>query len=212
MNQIDADLNLVIPIRCKYEVEPDPKLEGKFRTMAIPLVWAYHRPLGEDVFEANYRAFAFAKQEIWGKGLDYAAETGPRVARLTLLDATKADAAQRGTPDAGPTLLAEIRNATTILVPGDDGFKMDPVDIAIRNTFISAQEWKEAESNLVFFTLAFALASYEGKTRLANWIAGRLIGSITSLSLMDWAASWKPSTSDATSATPPDTERPVVPL
>lgn len=187
--QVNAALNLALPV--------------VFDSTGEPTVWAYHTPISTEVFEANWRIIAKAKQEVFSSGLDYAASNGPKIARLALLDAARADALDRGTEDVGKPFLAELQRLTTILAPGPNGFEFLPVEIALRQSTIDAEDWSEAESQIAFFTFGYAMARRAGRAELTRVLASLMGGSTTPLSLMDYAASLRTSTPAETSETAP---------
>ena len=191
--KIDAALNLGFPIRWSEKVDAQGAL--------IPLVWAYHTPIGREVFEANYRAIAATQLEIAGKG-----SIGQRIATLALKEACKNDALEHGLePPANPALLGEIRRLTIVLAPTDAaGYELLPIDQAIARGVIDAEDWSEAESALVFFTCALSLVRRISREPIARTYALVLRGSITSLPPLEFVASLPTSTPAETSeATPP---------
>ena len=200
--RINDALNLVFPIKSEQRREPDPRNNGRYVLVDVPLIWAYHTPLSSEIFQANYRIIAATKHALFARGWAYAAENGPRIAALTLRDAAQADALEWGTENAGQALLRDIRKATTVLAPTASGHSYLPVDIAISQGAISAEDWEEGESALVFFTCIYAMSVRSARRSTAESMAWVLRGSITSSSLMEFAASLQPSTQGATSLAP----------
>ena len=179
--QIDEKLNLAFPIRVAEDGQP--------------LVWAYHTPISKEVFTANYRVIAATNALIWGKGLKYAATAGARVGHLTLLDVAKQDAAEYGVEDCGPKIMSELKRLTMILAPNETaGFEFIPVDVALARQIIDAEDWDEAEAELVFFTAAYAMSRRAGRRKFCELISSVMAGSITSLSPTEFAASLRIST------------------
>ncbi len=182
---IDANLNLVLPVRSGEDGEP--------------LLYAYHTSISGEVFTANYRIIAETNAMIWGKGLKFAATSGVRVANLMLLDVSKADAQEREIEDSGPALLSEIKRLTLILAPSGQGFDLVPVDIAIARGFIDKDDWSEAEASIVFFTLGYAMARRATRKTFAGSLASVIGGSMTSLSPSDYLDSLRRSKPDESS-------------
>ena len=157
----------------------------------------YHVPISREVFEANYRTIAGAKSAMMSKGAMFMVSSGPRIAALTLRDEGRKEAAERweydgsGQPlDGGVSaLMAEIRRLTTILCPAASGWNMLPVDTAIASGAIDEDDWREAESQIVFFTCNCALATKAEKKAIMQATASVLKGSITSLAPMEFIAS-----------------------
>lgn len=180
--QINESLNLVFPIRS------DDK---------GPIIYAYHSPISRDVFEANYRILSATKSALSSKGAHFLMDAGPRIAALTLRDEGRKDAADRGEfdPQGKPldggaeALSVELKRLTTVLLPSASGWENVPVDAALSRGSIDPEEWKEAESALVFFTCHYALASRANRTVVAQATASLLGGSSTSSSITEWIAS-----------------------
>lgn len=175
--KINESLNLVIP------VTGDVK--------------AYHCPISTEVFEANYRLLSAAKSAMTSKGVHYVMDTGPRIAALLIKDEAIKDAEERGDVNAKgqpsdvsyTALLMELRRLTTILAPTSKGYEYLPVDNAIDQGFMDAEDWKEAESALCFFTCHYAMAKRADRSSIANATASVLGGLMTSLSLSEYAGS-----------------------
>jgi hypothetical protein len=187
MTAINDALNLVIPVRSN-----DSGVE----------IYAYHTPISREVFEANYRPLAAAKSALSAKGVYYMMDAGPRIAALTLRDEGKKDAQDQG--DAGDggvsALLGEIRRLTMILAPSGGSWNMLPVDSAIAQGLIDADEWNEAESAIVFFTFHSALSRKADRARVATATASVLKGWSTSSSAMEYIGSLPTLTSTAATA------------
>lgn len=185
MPAINAALNLAFPVRAGENGEP--------------LIWAYHTPISTEVFTANHRIIAATNASMWGKGLKYAATAGVRIANLTLLDISKADAEEWGVADSGPSFLAELKRLTFILAPGPNGFDMVQVDAALQRNIIDAEDWSEAEAEIVFFTSGYAMAKKAGRRTFCELVASVIGGSITSLPPLEFLASLPTSTTAETS-------------
>ncbi len=202
---ITDTLNLALPIRSAFIERPDPENPGSTMTVSEPTLWAYHTPIGADVFAASYRIIAATKTAILGRLV----ESAPRIATLALHDAAVADAEEFGTKDADRALLQEIRRQTFILAPGANGFETLPVDIAITRKIISDAEWSEVESILVFFTCGYAMAMPSRQAIMANFLASVLGGSMSSSPPTAFIASLPTSTTNATSPAPPSSPQSV---
>ena len=176
---------------------------------------AYHTPISREVFEANYRILAATKAQLSSKGIYYQMDAGPRIAGLTLRDEGKKDAEDRGRVDdkgqpldeLTPALLGEIKRLTVILCPSPSGFDLKPVDQAIQGGHIDLDDWREAESAIVFFTCLCSLAPKASRAEIARATAGLLKASITSQPPMEVAASLRTLTQEE----PPKAAVSVVP-
>jgi len=192
--KIDERRHLVLPVVVDKVTS---KQDGKDVTEEVVRIYAYHSPLSREVFEANYRILAATKSALAGKGSHYLMSSGPRIAALTLKDEGKKDAAVRGlfdsdgNPDDSETkaLFAEIKRLTTILCPGANGWDMLPVDVAINQGKIDAEDWEEAASSVVFFTCHYAMARKADRETVARATASILASSITSLAPMEYVGS-----------------------
>jgi len=184
---ITPDLRLALPVRVSET--------------GAPLIWAYHTPISSEVFTANYRTIAAAKHAIFKNGPAYAADNGPRIAGLALLDAGAADARETGGEDGSASLLAEIKRLTMILSPLETGVDALPVDVAIARGTIDKDDWAECEAGIVFFTLGFTMVRRAGKPIVGRSLAAIFGGSTTSLSPTEFLASLPTSTEDETTAT-----------
>ena len=155
--RIDEELRLVLPVGEK--------------------VFAYHTPINEEVFRANFRILAATKASLWGKGLAYAADVGPQIASLTLVDEGEQLARERlEEGDYGArSLLAELKRLTVILKPTADGWDTLPVDKALDEA-----EWREIEARVVFFTCLYVLTPIADRTGVAEAVSGILRGRTTS--------------------------------
>lgn len=190
--KVTSDLRLAFPVG----FSPD----GEVR------LWAYHTPVSMDVFEANFRIFAATKQAIFGKSFGYAYESGPRIARLELLDAAVSDAIERGAVDErgaaksnGPAIIAEIQRLTQFVAPSSSGFEVVPAMVAVSRDILSREEWEEVESAIVFFTVVYVMSKIAVRPKIMESVASIFGGSMTSSQPLEYVASLKPSIADAPS-------------
>ena len=180
--QINENLNLVVPIR-----SDDKGVQ----------VYGFHTPISREVFEANYRILSATKSALASKGTYYQMDAGPRITSLTIKDEARKDAAERGDldesgkprDDTAVALLAEIKRLTMILAPSPDGWDSIPVDVAIQQKVIDAEEWQEAESSIAFFTCHYAMGRRGERAGIARATASLLKGSSTSSPLSEFCAS-----------------------
>jgi hypothetical protein len=173
--KIDQQLNLVQTL--SREGEPD--------------IHIHSMPLARPVFESNYRIIARAHAELFGHGPAYAISSGPRIASLALKDAGRQIAAERGIEGDGGAvaLLAEIRRLSNVLAPGQAGWDMLPVDAALQKGVLSAEEWTDAESVIVFFILLSAMTRRALLQNLLASMASVVGAQIASQNVTEFAAS-----------------------
>jgi len=182
MMKIDEKYRLVIPI-------------GR-DTDGSAVLNVYSTPISKEVFEANYRILSATHVAMMNSGIARAAMVAPRTARLRLMDEGRREAAEQGeTGDSGGSaLLAEIKRLTLILVHNASGWDMLPVDAAIAQGHLDAEDWQEVESSLVFFMCSFYMAPRRDRKVIAEVMAEILRGSITSSEPMEYVASSQKST------------------
>lgn len=121
---------------------------------------AFSAPISQEVFEANFKLISATKSALFSGDWRQAVQVGQVIATLTLLDEGKKLAEkneQKGNFGA-TALLHEIKRLTTLLVPSDKGWDYETVDSCIKSGKIEEEDWKEAESDLLFFTCVYALS------------------------------------------------------
>lgn len=158
---------------------------------------AFHTPLARTLYEQHYSVINAVRAALSRKGIHYQMGSGPRIANLVLKDEGEQDARERESFDARgnvvdertPALLAEIKRLTTILAPGAHGYEPLPVDVAISQGKIDAEDWSELEAALVFFTCHVMPAKKANRASIATATASVLNGSIESSSLTALTAS-----------------------
>jgi hypothetical protein len=187
--------------------------------LALPFgdgLTAYHVPISRNVYEMHYGIINATKAALSRKGIHYQMGSGPRIANLVLKDEGMKDAAEResldpqGKPidERAPALLAEIKRLTTVLVPGASGYENMPVDAAISQGKIDAEDWSELEAALVFFTCHVMPARKVNRVSIATATASVLGGLTTSSAPMELAASL-PTLTKAESTPKPVSSLPV---
>lgn len=190
--QINEKLNLVLPLRRDEE--------------GVPVVWGYHTPISQEVFEACFRVLGATKAAMFAKGDSYLARVGPQVASLLLKDEAVKDRADRGMPpsdEEAVALLADLKRLTLVMAPGQNGWEQVPVDVAIARGTIDADDWREAESGLVFFTCLYSICARSAKKITGNGTAALLGGSMTSSAPTEYCAFLQKSMQDATTEQSP---------
>ena len=191
--QLNDAMNLVIPLR-----SDDRGVQ----------VYGYHTPISREVFEANFMILAATRATMAAKGVQFMMGSGPSVAALILKDEAKKDAESRGDFDdegkpsdrAAKALLAELKRLTTLVAPGPNGWDMIPVEAALSKGIIDADDWREAESALVFFTCHYALAKRAERALVVPATARVLTGLNTSSTLSEFVNSLQTSMQAETSA------------
>lgn len=167
-------------------------------TFKIGAIDAYHSPLSKEAFEASFRLIAATKAALFDTTDKALVIDGPNLALLVLKDEGARLAKKREEPGDGgaESLIAEITRLTMVVMPGPEGLDLTPVSAA----GIDADEWEEALSALVFFTVNYALTPKSEKPDRVGSLAAILDFSTTSLSAEAWMNSLKTSTVAATPA------------
>jgi hypothetical protein len=206
--EIGTDFRLTLPARwaeVEVAIKEGPD-KGKTEIEIQPAIWAFHTPISREVFESSYRLISGVNELLTAGNGGYS-RSGPAIATLTLRDVARRDAAEWGSgspndPGGAGAFLESIKQATMILAPSPEGFRYLPVDVALQQNTISADEWREVEAALVFFTCAYSMLPAVTRRSVSIYLASALRGSITSLTLTEFAASLQTSTPAATSETP----------
>ncbi len=155
----------------------------------------YHTPISRETFEANYRLIAATKAVLFDTTDQALVLDGPILASLVLRDEGRQLAKRRGEDgDSGAqSLLDEIERLTMAIGPDLDL-------IPVSTSGVDQDEWQEALSRLVFFTVNYALAPKIEKARRAASVCAILHFEPISLSAEAWKASLRTSTKPATTA------------
>lgn len=120
----------------------------------------YSIPVSREVFEANFKLISATKAALFSGDWKQAVQVGQIIATLTLLDEGRklADKSENKGDYGAKALLQEIKRLTTILVPSSSGWDYATVDECIKSNKIQEEQWKEVESDLVFFMCVYALS------------------------------------------------------
>jgi hypothetical protein len=166
-------------------------------TIDVGAVKAYSTPVSREVFEANFKIISATKAALFSGTGKSVIQVSPVIAALTLKDEGRklADEAGDEEGDGGASaLIAEIKRLTVILAPGADGWDMLPVDTAIQSGAMDAEEWGEALSELVFFTVSYTLARKADRKAAAEGLCSITNLDMSSLSAEEFMASLPTST------------------
>ena len=192
--KINEARNLVLPVVTEKIVK---KVNDKDVAEDVVRIYAYHTPVSREIFELHFRVLAATKSALSNKGAHYLWSSAPRIAALTLKDEGRKEAAARGSfdengnvrDDETKAFLAELKRLTMILCPGANGWESLPVDMAISQGKVDAEDWEEALSAIVFFTCAYAMARKADRETTAKAYASPLNAWITSSTPTELSAS-----------------------
>jgi len=188
--RIDRRLNLVIPLI---------QDEGE--------IYIHSTPISREVFERYYQIISRAFTDIYIRGIGPAMLAGPRTAALDIKRIAKEMNLE---DDVQSGLFNEIRRLSNVIAPSkDSGWQTYPLQEAINNKTISADDLAEVENAISFFTVASCL---HRKQELKDFLDGAvsLWGAQTTLfNCTEYAASLTTSTGGASSGeTPPVSSHP----
>lgn len=192
--KIDEKRHLALPVL----TEKVSKKNGESEYVEeVVKLWAYHTPISREVWEQHYRALSATKSALASKGMHYMMSSGPRIAALTFKDEGKKDAAARGSFDEHGNVVdeettayfSEIKRLTMILCPGPNGWDLLPMETAIQQGKIDAEDWEEVASAITFFTCNYAMARKADREATAKATASLLGASIIASAPMEFAAS-----------------------
>lgn len=141
--KIDRRLNLVIPIEDE---------DGK-------LCFAHSTPISAETFDVYFREISKTFSQLYADGLGMLG--GPRVADKMLREIAKemgtwADDPAKKRIGVERGLMAEIRRLTNILAPGEKGWELTQLDLAVKDEIISPADAQEIEAAACFFTVCSA--------------------------------------------------------
>lgn len=187
--KIDKRLNLVFPIE----------------HAELGTIYVHSMPIARDVFERHFLILSQTTASIFGAGLGIVA--GPSVAALMLRKiAEDAKLPDGSTAWEGPggiknTLMAEIIRLSNVVMPSPEGggWITLPLIEALRRGILSAQEAREAEDIVVFFTCVSSVLRQKQAQPLLKAAGGLWSFTTTLLSCTEFSASLPTSTVDASS-------------
>lgn len=167
--KIDRKLNLVIPIE---------REDGT--------VYVHSMPLGAEVFDKYYLVIAKAFAAIYKEGLSFIA--GPRVAARTIETVAKDLGVWDGPEGVEIGLLGEIRRLSNMLVLDKDGWRSMPLDTAVKQGLLDAEEQAEVLNFTCFFIVSSAMHKLSERTANLQMFARVWSVQITSSTITDFKA------------------------
>jgi hypothetical protein len=186
--KIDKRLNLVVPIQDDGAT-----------------LYVHSMPIGREVFERYWPVISRTLNYAVGT----AGGTAPRIASLALKDVAEEMGLweDKKGPDGTVTkpgvksgLLNEIRRLTNVVVYQDGaGWQTVPLDVAVQQGKFDADEQREVESAIVFFTLvSWGMAKADLKS-IGETGFGIANAQASSLNCTEWASSLPTSTGTGSS-------------
>lgn len=165
---IDRSLNLVVPV---------DRADGT-------TIYVHASAISREAFDANFLVIAKTFTAIYAEGLGVVA--GPRIA-AKMLKKVAADMGQLEVVQKG--LLAEMSRLTNVIAPGGNGWTSLPVNIALDQKMIDADDVEEVENAIAFFTLASAMHKKREARGILEQAARLWSALISSSNATEYAAS-----------------------
>lgn len=172
---LDKRLNLVVPI------ERDDGVT----------VYMHSTPLSRAVFDQYFYVIAKTFTEIYTGGFMH--NTGPRIA-AKLLKKVAADVGSEAVTQVETGLFPEIRRLTNVVAPGAAGWQSLPLNVALQQNLVSADDAEEAENAICFFMLASAMHTKKEARWTVTEAAKLWAGQTTLLNSTEFVASLPMST------------------
>ena len=193
--EVTRTLNLVIPVT---------RLDGV-------KLYIHSTPIPSEIFENNFLVLSKTWSALTQHGLS--AASGPSVAMLVLKQVAKETQRAPGVNwwdgsdgvggNAG--LLAEMTRLSNVSVPRKDGpgWETVPLQNAVDNGTVAADEAKEVLNALTFFTVSSHVAPRVDRERIVRGMAAIYELQVTSLSATEYATSLMTLTKDASTGENP---------
>jgi hypothetical protein len=183
-----------------------PKLNRKLH-LVIPVeqgdltLHVHSTPVSGEIFDTFFLYIAKTFAKINAEGLGILA--GPKVAAKILKALAEADGVWESEDPNVPTvrdgLMAEIKRLTNVLVPGKNGWEMQPLETAVKAGLLDQEDATEVENIITFFTVNWLMHKRELRARVIESAAGLWGGQLTSSSCTEYRDSLPTSTPDGSS-------------
>ena len=164
-----------------------PKLDRKLN-LVIPLerdggeIYVHATPIAREAFEANFLLISKTFTAIYEEQLG--PRGGPRVAALML----NRIAAAGGMTESATALMNEIRRLSNVIAPGPKGWDAIPLQVAVDEKRLDAEEQSEVENAIVFFIANSAMHRANIRPIILEGAATLWGARIESLSLMEFVS------------------------
>lgn len=179
--KLNRRLNLVVPIETAG---------GTF--------YAHAAPIPTEQFAKYCRVLATTFAQIYKGGLGVVA--GPRVAAMLLREVAQ-ELDQLEAVETG--LMTDLRRLTNILGETPSGWQTIPMEDALRNNLIDAEDVSEVENAVAFFTLAWHMHRKSERAAVLASAAVIWNAQLSPLSCTDYLVSLQTSkTTDASTSKP----------
>lgn len=169
------------------------KLDRRLR-LVLPIeretgaLYAHAEPLSAEQFHHYYLPLAKTFAKIYKENLGVVA--GPRVAAMLLREV----AAEMGRgEEVEASLIGELKRLTNVLGPTEKGWEAVPLEDAVRNNLIDADEASEVENAVCFFTLVWHMHRKAERAEIMASAAAIWDAQLTSSSCTDYIASLRTS-------------------
>lgn len=199
--KIDKNLNFVVPIYGEVKVKTDaagkPEIGEDGRPVVVQPVEAYvhSTPLAVETIDKYFLILGQTFSQIFNLGLGAAAGPGMAMRLLRKL-ATSNDTWEDAGGELGVKngLVEEIRRRTMVIARGERGWEPLPLQVAVDQNRLSAEDKAEVENAIVFFICVSATLNRDQRRRMLEAAAGLWNAQLSSSSSTDFAASLPTST------------------
>lgn len=203
--RINKSLSLVVPIYGdpvpKLGADGKPLFDAGKPVMDQPIVaYVHSTPLSVDAVDRYFGTLGPTWNTVMSGGYGIAA--GPSNA-LRILQRVADNLGvwknRDGTAGEGQMLLEEIRRLTMVSVPGAKGWTAVPLDVAVQQGHLNAEDKSEVENAIVFFIAAYAMLGRAVRREMVETAAELWGARISSLNSTEFTNSLTTSTATANS-------------
>ena len=152
--------------------------------ISVDGMFVHSTPISREIFEAYYKVLAKTHATIFSEGLGIV--SGPGIAYLALKDMALE---MRAWDDVQAGLINEIVRLSNVMIAGDAGWQMVPLQIAIDQKKIDEDSIAEVMGQLVFFTCVSKVLRANLGTEMMTAAAALWGSEVTALSCTDYRSS-----------------------
>lgn len=173
---------------------------------AVPLyddagdIYAYvhSTPISYEAFEASHKLLSRTYTALLENGTEFLEITGPKIAGMAMRDVAKHMAGPKGDPALiAAAFLEEVRRLSVAIMPKESGWDPVPFAVAVDRKMISAEDAREVESALIFFTVTWNMLPKQLRVTLNERSAGTSGARLSSQTVTEFIASLRTSTGTA---------------
>lgn len=190
--RIDRRLNLVVPIF--GDPVESPGADGNPSVVEPIIAYVHSTPLSAEAVDHYFGTLGPVFNQVMTGGFGIAA--GPANALRILrrvADNSGSWTNRDGSPGEAQTLVEEIRRLTMVAIPAERGWTAVPLDVAVAQGHLNAEDKAEVENAIVFFIAASATLGRAARREMIEMAAGLWGARTSSLNSTEFTASLKTS-------------------